>query len=838
MKNITRLPRWLLLACCLLLTSSLGAQPLYQTHWTSAGDPDLSSGAAGSASTITLDPTCEQLGISVTDPVNAPLPAFNAYQLSPVDTAGNPVTDLSGNLRIYARVRSRDSVRLALLLRSGGGSSGERSDRVEFVVPGDTASWTELEFVFGANNVAGFDSTNLLDLWFYLDRGDPNFAGNEFYFDYVTIGEPPVADSLSPCFMEAMPLYLLHWDDASDGTFSGSGGNALTQVIDPACSQVTVSVTDPVNAPLPAFSPLILNPQLPGGAGDLTDLSDNMSFHLRVRSRDSVEIGLLLRAGDGSSALRTSRLEQLVPGDTSSWTELTFTFDASTLGGFDSTDLRDIWLYLDPGTDNFAGDEFVFDYFAIGLPPGPESFSLCPEDTTTDPVDTTDAVNYAVHFDSNNDPLFSGSTAATLTQTIDSACSQLFLTVTDPVGTPWNGTSPIIVNPLDTAGNDLADLSGSMQFHFRVRSRDSVELALLLRSGDGSGTFRTSRISQTVPGDTLSWTELTYTFDASTLGGFDSTDLRDIWLFLDYGTDNFAGNGFWVDYVAIGEKPAASTHSSCSLLPPFDFPWVLHWADSTDGILGGSESVKYTQTIDTTCSQLGISVTDPVGDPHLAFRPIVINPRDNFGNDLADLSGQMTFYVRVRSKEAVELGMLLRAGDGGTSFRTEIVRQTVPAGLEQWTELVFTFTGADLGGFDSTDLRDFWFFLDRDVANFAGNEFYFDYVSIGSPPPSEDNSTCVLGVSNESPFALAGLQAFPNPMAAGQPLTLRFAAESSGDLQFSLLDLQGKRLFQGQQPYRSGSQEIDLKLPVLPNGLYLLRLTHAKGQQTLKLRLE
>jgi len=822
----------------MLWTALLQAQPIYETHWTSASDPDFSSGTAGSVTTRTLDLTCGQIGLSVTDPVNAPLPAFNAYQLNPVDTAGNPVTDLSGNLRIYTRVRSRDSVRLALLLRSGGGSSSERSDRVEFVVPGDTASWTELMFVFNASNVAGFDSTDLLDLWFYLDRGDENFAGNGFYFDYLSIGAPPAADSLSPCFPEAMPLYLLHWDGPSDATFTGSGGNALTQVLDTACSQLAVSVTDPVGAPLPAFSALILNPQLPAGGGDLTDLSGHMSFHLRVRSRDSVTLGLLLRAADGSAAFRTSRLEQVVPGDTASWTELTYTFDSLSLGGFDSTDLRDIWLYLDPGEDNFAGNDFVFDYFAIGMAPGPETFSLCPVDTTTDPVDTTDAVQYAVHFDRSSDPLFSGSAAAALTQTIDTACSQLFLSVTDPATTPWNGTSPIIVNPLDTAGNDIADLSGSMQFHLRVRSRDSVELALQLRSGDGSSAFRTSRISQTVAGDTLSWTELTFTFDAGTLGGFDSTDLRDIWLFLDYGTDNFAGNAFWVDYFAFGEKPAASTHSACSLFPPFAFPWVLHWADSTDGILGGSESVKYTQTIDTACSQLGISVTDPVGDPHLAFKPIVLNPLDGFGNDLSDLSGQMRFLVRVRSEEAVELAMLLRSGDGGTGSRTEIVRQMVPAGLDQWTELTYTFTGPDLGGFDSTDLRDVWFFLDRDEANFPGNAFYFDYISIGSAPPAEDNSTCVLSVSNEAPFATAGVQIYPNPLVSGQPLNLRLNAGIPGVLDLSLLDGQGRQLARTQRPYRSGSQELRWALPALARGLYLLRLTSDGGQQTLKLRID
>ncbi|MEO0473752.1 MAG: hypothetical protein AAF206_29335, partial [Bacteroidota bacterium] len=97
-------------------------------------------------------------------------------------------------------------------------------------------------------------------------------------------------------------LYEVHWETAADPPFSGSGGSALTQSLDTACSAVMVSVTDTTNAPLGSFSPLIINPQLPAGGGDLTDLSSNMSFHVRVKSKASVTLGFLLRAGDGSSA--------------------------------------------------------------------------------------------------------------------------------------------------------------------------------------------------------------------------------------------------------------------------------------------------------------------------------------------------------------------------------------------------------------------------------------------------------------------------------------------------------------------------------------------------------
>ncbi|MEO1804431.1 MAG: T9SS type A sorting domain-containing protein [Bacteroidota bacterium] len=617
-------------------------------------------------------------------------------------------------------------------------------------------------------------------------------------------------------------LYEIHWDDAGDPNFTGSGGGALTQIIDAGCSSIELSVTDTANSPLGAFNALIINPQIPGGGGDLVDLSGNMSFYVRVRSRETVTLGLLLRAGDGTSAFRTSRITENVPGDTTSWTELVFTFDNTDLGGFDSTDLRDIWFYLDPGTSNFAGNEFYFDYFSIGEAPDSSLNSTCPVDTMpTAPSN----VSYAIHYDSQSDPLFTGSAAATLSQTIDSACSQLFLTVTDPINNPWSGTGPIIINPRDTAGNDITDLSGSMAFHVRVRSVDTVQLALRLRAGDGTAAFRTDRLSLTVPGDTMQWTELTYIFDSTNLAGFDSMDLRDIWLHLDYGEANFAGNRFWIDYFAIGPKPDVATHSPCSLLPPFEFPWVRHWADTLDEITTGSGAAFLTQTLDTNCSELKISVTEPVLGPHPAFRPIIIHPKDDLGNDLQDLSGNLTLYARVKSLGEVEFSALLRGGGGTTSERSELISYTVPAGLDQWTELAFDFSGSNLGGFDSTDLRDIFFFLNREEANFSGNEFYIDYVSIGSTPDTALNSPCVttsVDISQEQEVAL-----FPNPMQAGKPIYLSLPDQQGEKVQVSLWTTSGQLMHTRDVQKASHADTYILDLPAISSGFYLLKVKSA-----------
>lgn len=630
--------------------------------------------------------------------------------------------------------------------------------------------------------------------------------------------------SLFALALPAQPLYQNHWVSGSDPEFSGSAAATLTQSLDSTCSLLTLSVADPAASPMPEFNAIILNPQLPGGAGDLTDLSGNMSFHVRVRSRDSVRLGLQLRAGDGSSTFRTDRLEVIIPGDTTAWTEHTFIFDASTLAGFDSTDLRDVWFFLDRGDENFAGNEFLFDYFAIGAAPDTSTFSTCPADTgSTDPM----VNDYLIHWTSSNDPTFSGSGGDALTQTLDSACSYLRLSVTDPVGAPLPAFSPLIINPqLPGGGGDLTDLSGNLSFFLRVRSRDTVNLGFLLRAGDGSSALRTDRLETEIPGDSTAWTEVVFTFDSSSIGGFDSTDLRDIWLYLDPGEENFAGDEFLIDYFAIGTRPDPALDSDCVARLAFDFPWVLHFADTTEGILGGSESVKYDQIIDPACSQLSISVIDPAGDPHQAFKPIVINPQGENGEDLVDLSGQMRFFLRARSLAEVEVAMLARAGDGSDGLRTEIVRQIIPAGLEAWTTLEYTFTGTDLAGFDSTDLRDFWIFLDRDQANFPGNEFYLDFLSIGALPDSATWSDCVATThlaTESAPWASVG----PNPLVSGEALQVFLQAQPGTQLHLRLMNLAGQEVANQQQSAQAGMDAYTWNLPSVAPGLYLLEVQNA-----------
>lgn len=441
---------------------------------------------------------------------------------------------------------------------------------------------------------------------------------------------------------------------------------------------------------------------------------------------------------------------------------------------------------------------------------------------------------YTSHWDTSADPdLTSGSAGAVSTATFDTTCSQVTIQVTDTATAPLPAFSAYIINPKDSMGADIADLSGNMRIYFRAKSRETVELSVLLRSGGGTSGERSDRVTFTVPGDTSNWSMYVFEFTAANLAGFDSTDLRDLWFYLDRGVNNFAGNEFYIDYLSIGEAPDPSANSSCSFLPPVEFPYIVHWADTADRVLSGTGAVQLSQTIDPVCSQLAVSVIDPVGDPLAAFRPLIINPADPLGNDIADLSGQMTFTVRIRSAEEILLGMLLRAGDGTMPFRTETIEQIVPGDLTKWTEVEFTFTGTNYAGFDSTDLRDLWLYFDRESPNFNGNEVYIDYVSIGSRPDTAQDSDCVQSVGMEDDLAITGMKLYPNPSQQRQSVQVAFLSETAASYRIEVYNMMGNLVRKIQTPSVVGEQAVTIDSNNLPSGMYLIQVVGANKKASL-----
>ncbi len=68
------------------------------------------------------------------------------------------------------------------------------------------------------------------------------------------------------------------------------------------------------------------------------------------------------------------------------------------------------------------------------------------------------------------------------------------------------------------------------------------------------------------------------------------------------------------------------------------------------------------------------------------------------------------------------------------------------------------------------------------------------------------------------------LRAFPNPLSAGQALTVQFDSPSALDMTASLLSMDGRMLASRAINAASGENRVEWNLPELPEGLYLLEL--------------
>ncbi len=82
----------------------------------------------------------------------------------------------------------------------------------------------------------------------------------------------------------------------------------------------------------------------------------------------------------------------------------------------------------------------------------------------------------------------------------------------------------------------------------------------------------------------------------------------------------------------------------------------------------------------------------------------------------------------------------------------------------------------------------------------------------------------------------AVLQAFVAPNPATDMTQVSFFNPSDGEVSFEVYSLQGQRVSRATNHYNSGSQQFELDLHDLPNGFYLLRMSHSDGwKQTLKM---
>lgn len=89
-----------------------------------------------------------------------------------------------------------------------------------------------------------------------------------------------------------------------------------------------------------------------------------------------------------------------------------------------------------------------------------------------------------------------------------------------------------------------------------------------------------------------------------------------------------------------------------------------------------------------------------------------------------------------------------------------------------------------------------------------------------------------LGVEEDEVQSIFATVA-PNP--ATDFAKVGFFNPTEGHIQFELYSLQGQLVTQASEHFASGSQQFDLNLQDLPNGFYMLRMTHESGlRQTVK----
>ena len=89
-----------------------------------------------------------------------------------------------------------------------------------------------------------------------------------------------------------------------------------------------------------------------------------------------------------------------------------------------------------------------------------------------------------------------------------------------------------------------------------------------------------------------------------------------------------------------------------------------------------------------------------------------------------------------------------------------------------------------------------------------------------------------MGVENET--VKLHLSAYPNPM--GNQLNLNFTMPQTGNAFVDLMNLEGKTMMtQNLNTVQQGNASFNINLPVLPKGIYLLRITTPFGSDVLKL---
>ena len=114
--------------------------------------------------------------------------------------------------------------------------------------------------------------------------------------------------------------------------------------------------------------------------------------------------------------------------------------------------------------------------------------------------------------------------------------------------------------------------------------------------------------------------------------------------------------------------------------------------------------------------------------------------------------------------------------------------------------------------------------MDREEANFSGNEFYFDYVAIGSKPDAGSDSDCVETVGIASPLAIQNLSIYPNPSQGAQSIQLAFTTETTQEFSLRVYDIRGQLMLQESWEGRPGLTQRTIQPQQWAAGIYTIQV--------------
>lgn len=270
------------------------------------------------------------------------------------------------------------------------------------------------------------------------------------------------------------------------------------------------------------------------------DLSENKKVYIRLRSSENLDLRVDLSDGTNATSGINGQLVSNVNGNLDGWTVLTYDFPTVSLSesNVDASAISELRIYPNPNEIGFLGDIYI-DYISFGDLNG--SVAQCRTNLDPDPCKSV----FEEQFDDGNVTI-SGSHLVNINAS-ESLCGELKLEM-KPESTL--GTyKPILYTfpqPIDFTVNP--------RIVVRARCASSLPLRFDLNDGLNSTNGISGRVSNTIPADLTSWTEMSYEYSslAFSENAVDSTAISRIFIHLDPSNENFPGP-VYIDFISVGE---------------------------------------------------------------------------------------------------------------------------------------------------------------------------------------------------------------------------------------------------------------------------------------------